>query len=44
MATALTYEQAQEHEFAYIRAYGYEGHPGGDYVPGYVWSVYTFEY
>ena len=43
VATGLTYDQAQEQEFCYVRGKGFIGN-GGDYVPGYVWSVYTFEY
>ena len=42
-AVGLTYEQAQAMENNFIKR-GYEGSPGGQPVPGYVYMVYTFKY
>lgn len=39
----LTYERAQQIEEDY-KGLGYVRGAGGQYVSGYVWSVYTFEY
>ncbi len=41
--SGLSYEQAQQKENEWI-ARGYEGSPGGEKEPGYIYSVYTFEY
>ena len=43
VAEGLTYEEAQEKENEYL-AKGYEGSPGGERVPGRVYSVYVFYY
>ena len=43
VSRGLTYEQAQKKE-EYYETLGYTRGAGGQYVPGDVWSVYTFEY
>ena len=40
--SGLTHAHAQAIENKYLR-FGYSGHPGGPAVPGYVYSVYTFD-
>ncbi|MYE07767.1 MAG: hypothetical protein F4X95_03340 [Oligoflexia bacterium] len=43
VSRGLTYEQAQQKE-EYYEMLGYIRGAGGQYVSGYVWSIYTFEY
>ena len=43
-AYGLTYEQAQALENQIAAQRGCQSAPGGAHVPGYVWSVYSFQY